>query len=137
MFEVNTELDLLSLNVHKLISDNSAIVMYGRSHLYNSKFHETMQVNFVTPSTVQYFIISPNYFVNTQYLELKFELKKGRDIKVCYSRWDPKPSKDSTKTSDLECKSTQDVQQPLIFYSNNPCSGYSIEGESIHIKYYE
>lgn len=130
VFEVNTELDLLALNVNKLINDNSAIVMYGRSHLAYSKFHETMQVNYVTPNTVQFFVISPDYFFATQYLELKFELRNGRNIKVCYSRWDPKPSSESTvKTSDLECKSTREEQQPLIFWSTNPCSGYTREGK--------
>lgn len=130
VFEVNTELDLLALNVNKLIADNSAIIMYGRSHLYYSKFHETIQENYVTPNAAVFFIISPDYFFGSQYLQLKFELQKGRNIKVCYSRWDSKPSSESTvKTSDLECKSTKEEPQPLIFWSNNPCSGYTREGE--------
>ena len=128
VFEVNTELDLLTLNVHKLIADNSAIIMYGRNHLVYSRFHETVQTNYVTPNTVQFFIINPDYFFASEYIELKFELRNGRNLKVCYSRWDNKPSSDSLRTSDLECKSTLEEAQPLIFYSYNPCKGYSREG---------
>jgi len=127
VFEVNTDLDLLSLNVQKLINDNSAIVIYERSSQGSSRFHETVQQNYVTPNAVQFFTITPNYFFATEYLELKFELRNNRDIKVCYSRSDPKPSSESLKTNDLECKSTREDQNPLIFHSSNPCSGYSKE----------
>lgn len=132
VFEVSTELDLLSLNVNKLITDNSAIIMYGKSHLYYSKFPDTVIENYITPNAVQFFIISPDYFFASQYLELKFESRNGRNIKICYSRYDSKPSSESTtKTVDSqmkgECKSTLDVRQPLIFWSENPCSGYTRE----------
>lgn len=77
---------------------------------------------------MQFFIINPVYFYGSEYLELKFSLKnQQRSLKICISRWDSKPSSENSKTTDLECKSTLEEAQPLIFYQTSPCSGYSRE----------
>lgn len=120
VFADSAELGSLAVGVSKSVCETSAVIQYPKCNETVSRHGDVLRSVYVSPLATEYLMIPADQFYSSEDLYLRFSLQNEHNIRICMSRWSPKPEEEAQ--DQRYCKEMAKEQDRHIeFRLQQPC----------------